>query len=168
MFLILIVDRRPEATRSTSGLLSRLEQQLVDVRAGGVHLRSGLQQRLQRLNPIAVRRAQTRQIQPQRRAGRLASRFYIGHAAARQLPLDSNEGECLRHCGGNSDSQSSVPPKRGSKSPDSSHAGIAKPMPESPAWARCSNHWIDNAFLSDASPQPWPGCEISAGSHPNV
>jgi hypothetical protein len=39
-------------------------------------------------------------------------------------------------------------------------------MPKSSAWARRSNHWIDNAFLGDASPRPWPGCEIPAALTP--
>jgi hypothetical protein len=112
MFLILIVDRRPEATRSTSGLLSRLDQQLVDVRAGTVQLCSLLRQRPKRLDPIAVRRKQTGQIQAHRWVGRLASRSHIGHADARQLPLDSNGGDCLPRFGANSDGQSSAPSER--------------------------------------------------------
>ena len=166
MFLILIVDRRPEATRSTSGLLSRLDQQLVDVWAGTVQLCSLLRQRPKRSDPIAVRRKQTGQIQVQRWVGRLASRSHIGHADARQLPLDSNGGDCLPRFGGDSDGQSSVPPERSSKSAGSCWAGSAKCMPKSPASARRSNHWIDNAFLGDASPGPWLGYEISAALTP--
>ncbi len=106
MFLILIVDRRPEATRSTSGLLSRLDQQLVDVRAGTVQLRSGLRERPKGSDPIAVCRHQTRQIQTQRRVGRLASRSHLGHAIARQLPFDSNGWHGLARFGLDSDGQS--------------------------------------------------------------
>ncbi len=146
------------------------EQQLVDVRAGAVQLRSGLRQRLQRSDPIAVRRVQTRQIQAQRPVRRVARRSHIGHAGARQLPLDSNGGDCLPFCSADSANQLSVSFVWGSKSQDSSHAGTAKPMPESPAWARRSNHWIDNAFLGDGSPghgqgarsrsRRTPGCEV--------
>jgi hypothetical protein len=39
-------------------------------------------------------------------------------------------------------------------------------MPKSPASARRSNHRIGNAFFGDASPRPWPGCEISAAFAP--
>jgi hypothetical protein len=39
-------------------------------------------------------------------------------------------------------------------------------MPKSPAWARRSNHWIDNAFLGDASPRPSLGYEISTALTP--
>jgi hypothetical protein len=143
-----------------------LEQQLVDVRAGTVQLCSLLRQRPKRLNPIAVRRKQTGQIQAHRWVGRLASRSHIGHADARQLPFDSNGGDGLPRFGGNSDGQSSVPPERSSKSAGSCWATSAESMPESPTSVRRSNHWIDNAFFGDRSPRPWPGCEISAALTP--
>jgi hypothetical protein len=34
-------------------------------------------------------------------------------------------------------------------------------MPKSPAWVKRYNQLISNAFICDASPLPWPGCEIS-------
>ena len=163
----LLVALLPKSSyRTVSSSRLGHEQQFVDVRIGTVQLRSRLRQRLKRSDPIGVRRMETRQIQTQRRVGRLASRPHIGHAAARQLPLDSNGGDCLPCFGGDSDSQFPVSFFWGWKSPGSSHAGTANSMPKSPASARCSNHWIDNAFLGDAPPRPWPECEISTALAP--